>query len=317
MKELKKIIIIGSSFFNSCYFNMRILGDTSSPDEVNFANTLEKIYNVPVTSYAINGAGNQWPVNATISHLDEIDENTMVIVMWSGADRFDMHICDDTPQESMELPPQERLPPQIRHETCMTTTFGLDGIPSETGLRFYSTGADYIGKKKLYKANYYSFAIHLKQTYEHIALVQNLLSTRCLEQKHILAFDIEGYADTDIVGSRGDWVKQYPDGDYTCDIVFPEKKPAALDLYPELHKWRNLIDWNLFTKTNYIDFFHQNKLPFWAGNNSHNIHQVPWNNYRFITSEIKNDFGEYAEFYKSATDRHCEKYNIGYPKPYV
>lgn len=308
---MKKILLIGSSVFNPCYFNSRISGNENEEDEFSFKNILKKLTNCEIKTLAINGAGNDWPINAVIMNKNFIDKDTMVIIYWAAVNRYDMFFDNNIQNSSISFPRKNLVPPHIKNESSFFKTYGLNGEDKETGLRFYSTGPTYPGIKREYQKIGYGHGIHLKRFYENVILVQNLLKNKCYQQYHILPFDIEKYCELQLLGPDGHFATNYKFKGYTW-IDFPEPTFDLINEYPELNEWKNLINWNFFTE-NYVEYFKKRNLPYWAGFNEHNIHQVPINNYYFIKDELLKSDIDLEDFYLEATKLHCEKFKINYP----
>jgi hypothetical protein len=307
----KKILLIGSSTFNPNYFNSRIYGDEITLDNFSFQSILEKIARCEVKSLAINGAGNDWPVNAIFTNQDYIDLDTLVVILWAATDRYDMHFDNSKTNEQLSFPRKDLLPDHVKTEHVFFRTFGLDGTIKDSGIRFYATGPAYPGIKREYQRISYSNSLHLKKCYENIILVQKLLKGKCLKQIHMFPFDIEKYSEIDLLGPKGFFSKIQNNNTYVCADL-PEPSFDLIKEYPELKLWKDQVDWSLFVK-NYIDYFKENNLPYWAGLNNHNMHQVPLNNYKFITSQIIDSKVDLTDFYKDATIKHCTEFNIKYP----
>lgn len=308
---MKKILLIGSSVFNPSYFSTRVYGNDSETDEFSFQSILEKITSCEVKSLAINGAGNDWPVNAVLTNKDYIDLDTLVVVYWASVDRYDMHFDNNVTNETISFPRRELLPEHAKNESSLFRTYSVNGEVKDNGLRFYATGPIYPGLKREYQRVSYSNAIHLKKCYENIILVQNLLKGKCFKQIHIFPFDIERYCEVELLSPIGHFAKTHNDRSYAC-LDFPTESFNLVSEYPELQLWKDSVDWTLFSK-NYIEYFKDNDLPYWAGLNEHNIHQVPINNYKFITSQIVESKVDLTDFYIDATIQHCSKFNIKYP----
>lgn len=301
---INKILIIGGSIFNDQYFNQRVF-NKAEDDENCFRDVLSDVAGVPVTSYAINGAGNDWPVNALVSVMDEIDENTYVIMQWSAVDRFDMHVDNNATNKDLFLPRPELLPKHVRYETSLYRTYGLDGSVVENGLRFYASGPAYIGRKREYKKLFYSDALHLKHAYENIALCQFLIKSKGAMQKHLLPYDINHYSDDYVTKC---FAEKYNEKKYVL-APLPEKCFDILQDYPELVPWYNIVDWSLFTE-HYINFFIDRGIAYWGGHNEHNLHQLPINNYKFIIDQLWKTDKDLTEKYLKATEEHCKKFDI-------
>lgn len=307
---MKKILLIGSSVFNPTYFNTRLLGNEELHDEFSFEKILTKIYNVEVTSLAINGAGNDWPLNAVVTNQHLVDKDTMVIIMWSSVDRYDMHFGNNISNETISFPRKEMLPDHAKNELSLFRTYGLNGTVKDSGLRFYATGSVYPGIKREYKKVSYNEAVHLKQIYQNIALVQKLLEGACYKQIHFFPWDIEKYSEYELIGYGGWFSTIGSDRSYQW-VELPDPHFDLIAQHPELQSWKNLVNWNLFSE-NYCEFFIKNKLPWWGGMNEHNVHQVPINNYKFICSEFLPDPGNNEHYFIEATKKHCSDFNIQY-----
>lgn len=312
---MKKALLIGSSIFNPSYYNTRLYGDEKTKDIGSFVNIIEQLYQIPVKSLGVNATGNEWVLNGILSHLDEIDQDTLVIVMWASVDRHDMHFDNTKSNDELGFPRKQLLPPHAKHELSLTRTYNLKGQPADRGLRFWSTGpAMNIGIKKAYKSYGYSEPLHLKQAYEGIALVQNLLKGKCYKQKHIMPWDITRWREKDLFEASGFFpscIKDITTPKYTW-LQFPEPTFNLLEEYPELQPWKNMVDWSLFTK-DYYKYFIDEGLPWYAGFNPHNNHQVPYNNYKFITSEIEPDPGNHLDYFVDLTIKHCREMKVFYP----
>jgi hypothetical protein len=307
----KKILLVGGSIFNPSYFNSRIFNDDKTLDDFSFNDIVKQVSGVEVSHLAINGAGNDWAVNAILSNSSLIDKDTLVVVQWAAIDRHELHLDNDIPNERISFPKKELLPSHVRYEQSFFNTYNLKGQKDDTGLRFYSTGPAWPGIKKEYFRLFFNKAYHLKKFYENVILVQNFLEKNCYKQIHILPFNIHHYLEVDILSPNGYFSKINNTNKYVW-AEWPEKSFDLINEYPELENWRNEINWSLFTE-NYIDFFYKNQLPYWSGINEHNIHQVPINNYKFICSEIIKDTIDRTDFYLNATLVHCKKFNVEYP----
>lgn len=311
---MKKILLIGGSFFNPSYLNTRVHGNENQLDDYSFQDIIANITGCKVKSYAINGAGNDWPINALITNQSEIDKDTAVVIQWSPVDRIDLHFDNTKLNKDIRFPNKEELPPHVRNELSFYRTYGLNGNVKEDGLRFYSTGPAYPTVKKEYFNTYYNEPYHLKKCYEAVVFAQNFLKDKCYKQIHMFPWDFEKYREIDLLGYRGHFATKHKENKYVW-LDFPKPDFDLIEEYPELKLWRDAIDWGLFTD-HYLNYFHDNNLPYWGGFNIHNIHQVPINNYKFISSQLFEDKLDRTDEYIKATIEHCKKYNVEYPKSF-
>jgi len=308
---MKKVILIGGSFFNPSYLNGRIYGDENKLDDHSFQDIIQNITQCEVKSLGINGTGNEWPINALLTNQNYIDKETTVIIHWAPVDRIDLHFDSTKHNKDIQFPEKEKLPPHVQNELSFYRTYGLDGNVVDSGFRFYSTGPAYPTVKRNYYETCYSEPYHLKKCYEAIVFAQNFLKDRCYRQIHMCPWDFELYREIHLLGGKGYFASKHRENKYVW-LEFPEPHFNLIEEYPELKYWKDLIDWNLFTD-NYLNYFCDEHLPYWGGFNGHNIHQVPLNNYKFISSQFFEDKIDRTDEYIEATITHCKKYDIEYP----
>ena len=128
-----------------------------------------------------------------------------------------------------------------------------------------------------------------------------------------MPWDITRWRENDLFGANGVFslTATHTRPEYTW-YKFPEPIFNLLEEYPELEAWKNIVDWSLFTR-DYFKFFQDEMLPWYAGFNTHNVHQVPYNNYKFITSEIAPDPGDHLDHFIDLTIKHCKETEAIYP----
>jgi hypothetical protein len=309
---MKKLRVFGLSIVDPKFFNSRVLKIDDKEDDYHFTNIFAK--STGITDYkvtSIPGAGNDWITSVVINQLDDIDENTIVVVNWATMDRFDFPLSDE--QNKLQHEIENSMPPEYDY-LRMNRTFNVDAVEVKTGLRWWPCSHFYFGPKMKIK-DLISYAGQLKHWFEKVALIQALLKSKGATQIHLMQCDAEYTEFRSVLKEIQDaYLAGANDPKYR---VFNFKK-TQLDLYekyPELLKWRSLVDWSLFCE-NQFDFFSRHNIPFVCTDYFNSMHQPPINNYIFVKeavlSKLKISCNDLLEEMKIATEDHCRKYNCFY-----
>lgn len=142
---MKKLRVFGPSIVDPKFFNSRVLKIIDKDDDYHFTNIFAKsagIIDYKVTS--VPGAGNDWIASVVINQLDDIDENTIVVVNWSTMDRVDFPLAND--QNKLQSEIESSMPLEYDY-LRMNRTVDLNGNTVTTGLRWWPCSHFYFGPK--------------------------------------------------------------------------------------------------------------------------------------------------------------------------
>lgn len=312
---MKKILTFGHSIVDPNFFNSRVLRLNDVEDDYHFTKILAKSAQIPEYKvYAIAGAGNNWISSSVINHLDEIDEETLVVINWSFVDRIDLLLGHD----------QEELQNEI--EGCLSENFDflkfnktvdLNGVETSTGMRFWPTGHFMLGPKMAMK-NIVNHVGQLKNFYENVALVQRLLTEKNAKHIHFLQLSSEHHYFRSLIRDFTDKCKKVGLSTPKYELLeFETFHQDLFEKYPELQPWHKVVDWSLFTDKTMFEFYQYHRIPYICTDLYNNFHQPPINHYMFIKNEILKKLSmpcvDLLDEMKQVTEAHCKRYNSIYP----
>lgn len=309
---MNKILLFGSSGVDPKFFNSRVL-KLDQNDDYYFGNILGKATGIDnIQTFSISGAGNEWISSAVISQLDQIDKDTLVIISWSLIDRVDLVLGNEQIHYQEEI--ETGLPDQWKYLE-FNKTFNASGESVSAGLRYWPT-AHFFFSPKIKLKSFYSHAVQLKHYYEKVSLVQGLLEKTGCTQVHWNVADPASYTFDKLIkdliaeATEVETIPKYKVVDFKQAVSNVEEE------YPELVKWKELVDWSKFSEDLFL-FYKRNNLPYACVDKYSSFHQTPINYYLYIREAILKHFkipikNEILEEMRIATEVHGKKYNTIY-----
>lgn len=308
---IDKIFIFGMSTVDPCFFNRRVL-DKKEPDPGSFAELVGIFTNCNnIKVFEGNCPGNEWLSSCVINQLDNMTENSLVIVQWAAMDVFDILTDGSISNEDIGVYDATGLHPRALRNKEFFQTFDFDGNEKNDGIRFWSPGPTQKNpaRRKHFNNILLNNVYGVKQSCEKISLVQHLLKERSIKQYHFTSTHFESLCYSYVKTA----VKFY---DYPVEhraYVYSEfdAEPVHIE---ELDKWYKLIDYNIFLEP-YINFFVDRHIPYWPTPEEMRgpFHQPPINNYIFLKEQIFKDSA--ISFFDKAVElnkQHCDQFSINY-----
>jgi len=159
MHKFKNLVTYGCSLTKDNYFST-------------WADYLADYLDLPLTNYAERGAGYDYISDMVLKSMSDV-ENTLCVIMWPTADRWDLWVNDAVPH----------LQDDIKFASWLDgndpTFCTLEGDYS-TKRGYCFNGAVPRGLKHLYYKYFYTQEFHMNKAWKTIVLVQNYL-----EQKNV------------------------------------------------------------------------------------------------------------------------------------
>lgn len=159
-----KIIVIGASITASPWFTWK--------------DFLEIESGIVATDLSRKGAGNEYMVTALAQHADQLDADTLVLIMMTNVDKFDWYVED------------------ARYKSLLGEKHPPNPISKSSG--FWCTGHWFPLEKELYQKNFYSLDYFTTKTIQQIMLAKSICQQRGAKLELLFDSPIWNYTEQDL-----------------------------------------------------------------------------------------------------------------------
>lgn len=234
-KKINQIISVGASITNSPWWTWK-----------DYLQIESKIKNI---NLAVPGAGNEFMIHNLVLNKDKLNENTLVVVMFTNIDKFDWFISKEKFSE-------------LKKEKNKAFAFGKDN-----GF-WWCTGSWFPKEKEIFKDIFYSEDYFIVKTIQQLLLLNEL--KRIYKFELVVAFDspIWTYIEQEI-------------NQIANDITGYNKKENNLLTNPLSKIWKDLIEVEFLdiADKSLIGYCIKNNLP-WQ-NEFYGPHPSPISHYKW------------------------------------
>lgn len=236
-KQPKRIIAAGGSITSGPWFT--------------WADLLETASGLTCKNVGVRGAGNEYIVQSILNDYDSINNETLIVVMFTNCDKFDWYVEDQMYFDLLA----EKHPPKA--------------IGKSSG--FWCTGSWFPREKELYKKYFYSWDYFCTRTIQQIINLHSICQAK--QCGLLILFDSP--------------VWTYPEQliNQLGELNSVTLSTTITDL-PLTHHWRKLIDTSLLDldQSSLLGFCWTNQLPWY--NSKYKGHPPSSSHYQYYKSMI-------------------------------
>lgn len=247
-KKINQIISVGASITDSPWWTWK--------------DCLQIESKIKVINLAVKGCGNEFMINNLLLNKNRLNENTLVVIMFTNIDKFDWFVEKD---KFIELQEEKHKP--------------ID-FSKKNG--FWCTGSWFPKDKKIFRDIFYSEDYFVVKTIQQILLLNEL--EKIYKFKLVVTFDspIWTYTEQEIIHNVN-------------DITRYNKKENNLLTNPLSKIWKNLLDKKYIeiSDKSLIGYCIKNNLP-WQ-NEFYGPHPAPISHYKWYKDILVSEVSKYID----------------------